>query len=1091
MPRDAENPADDELPVDLRTLLRAMSDAVLILNREGRWLAAAPTLAYETPRNRERLDFLIGRTFHEVEPEQADKMLATVIAALDTGQTQQIEYEVHRVGDRTSWFAAAVSPIDEDRVVWVARNVTDRVLARQDLQTRVAERTRELSVLLDVSRELTALRGLGELVRAQLEQMRRVIDYSGGSAVAIEGDICRIIQSAGPDGPENDIKDTFFPLNRHLELVRTILSNKPVIIANVRGDEQLAQDYRAILGEGIERPEYHYIRGWMAIPITQGGKVVAFISLSKDVPDYFTEHHLEMALAIAQHASVAAENAALLEETNRSTREISALYEISKALSSTLELKPLLELVLDELKNVVDYDGAGVLLRVEGGLRQFAVRRPESVAHLPEREGVAHIWREDGPAFRQVARGLPGILDDTLGDSLVAAQYRDSWGGDLHNTPAQYARSLLSVPLFVRDELIGAITLAHRQPGYYTEADVERVKTIAGPAATAIDNARLFEQTEARTREVSALFEISKALSSTLELEPLLNLMLDELLKIVDYDGAGVSLIVGDQVTQLAVRRPAAYIGMPGQGSETMEQAFGSNWEKIKAGEVAGIDDVWDDSIPAQMFRRPWGGDLRGTAVEYVHSILAVPLISRDKVIGTINLAHGEAAHYNEEHIALVKSVAGPAAAAIENARLFEQTQARTREMSALLEVSHAVVSTLDVPTLIGVILDQLQTILEHDGSSVVVREGDELVIVDSRAKKGAQREVGMRFTLEQSGILWQTVGAGNHMIIDDIRADEPLANNYRAVIGQAGLVDVEPFKSIRSWMAVPLQLGDQAIGMLTMSRQVPNYFTDEHAQLVGAFANQAAVALDNARLYEDMRSSARRLEALSRADSELFRSLDLNTVLQALVDVTVDVLGADKSMVSTWDNETRIMTLRAWRNLGDIALSYIRDVFDSGHPNMDGASVVVDEAASARPHMVPIIQAEGIQSVIEIPVRSAEGRPLGFFSVGYTAAHRFEEPEQRLLMALADRAAVAISNAELYARDRQLTALEERQRLARELHDSVSQALYGIALGARTARTVLDRDPLKAIEPVDYVLALAEAGLAEMRALIFELRPE
>jgi signal transduction histidine kinase len=85
----------------------------------------------------------------------------------------------------------------------------------------------------------------------------------------------------------------------------------------------------------------------------------------------------------------------------------------------------------------------------------------------------------------------------------------------------------------------------------------------------------------------------------------------------------------------------------------------------------------------------------------------------------------------------------------------------------------------------------------------------------------------------------------------------------------------------------------------------------------------------------------------------------------------------------------------------------------------------------------------------------------------------------------------VAIENARLFEQAGQVAALEERQRLARELHDSVSQALYGIALGARTARTQLDREPAKAVEPVEYVLSLAEAGLAEMRSLIFELRPE
>ena len=93
--------------------------------------------------------------------------------------------------------------------------------------------------------------------------------------------------------------------------------------------------------------------------------------------------------------------------------------------------------------------------------------------------------------------------------------------------------------------------------------------------------------------------------------------------------------------------------------------------------------------------------------------------------------------------------------------------------------------------------------------------------------------------------------------------------------------------------------------------------------------------------------------------------------------------------------------------------------------------------------------------------------------------------------MAFANYAAIAIENARLYKQTGNLAALEERQKLARELHDSVSQALYGIGLGARTARTILEREPAKAAEPLDYVLSLSDAGLAEMRALIFELRPE
>jgi PAS domain S-box-containing protein len=117
--------------------------------------------------------------------------------------------------------------------------------------------------------------------------------------------------------------------------------------------------------------------------------------------------------------------------------------------------------------------------------------------------------------------------------------------------------------------------------------------------------------------------------------------------------------------------------------------------------------------------------------------------------------------------------------------------------------------------------------------------------------------------------------------------------------------------------------------------------------------------------------------------------------------------------------------------------------------------------------------------------------RVVGWLNVGYAPGRQPNPAEVAFLSTIANHAAVAAENARLLVEAREKAALEERQRLARELHDSVSQALYGIALGARTARTLLERDPASAIEPLDYVLSLADAGLAEMRALIFELRPD
>jgi len=162
-------------------------------------------------------------------------------------------------------------------------------------------------------------------------------------------------------------------------------------------------------------------------------------------------------------------------------------------------------------------------------------------------------------------------------------------------------------------------------------------------------------------------------------------------------------------------------------------------------------------------------------------------------------------------------------------------------------------------------------------------------------------------------------------------------------------------------------------------------------------------------------------------------------------------------------------------------------------------APVIIDDVRGDTPEAAAFRQFAGdellttygyIRSWLGVPLIAQE-RVVGMLSLDHNEPDHYTGRDAQLVLAIANQSAIAIENSRLYWQAKELAALEERNRLARELHDSVSQALYGIALGARTARTQLDRDPAKAKEPIEYTLQLAEAGLAEMRALIFELRPE
>ena len=161
---------------------------------------------------------------------------------------------------------------------------------------------------------------------------------------------------------------------------------------------------------------------------------------------------------------------------------------------------------------------------------------------------------------------------------------------------------------------------------------------------------------------------------------------------------------------------------------------------------------------------------------------------------------------------------------------------------------------------------------------------------------------------------------------------------------------------------------------------------------------------------------------------------------------------------------------------------------------------IIIDDVRSDAPLAIAYRQVVGeerlrrefrhIRSWLGVPLVSKE-RAIGLLAVIHEEPSHYTEGDAELVRTIANQAAIAIENARLYERAQSAAALEERQHLARELHDSVSQALYGITLGSDAALTLLERDPARVAEPLQYVRSLAEAGLAEMRALIFELRPE
>jgi PAS domain S-box-containing protein len=430
----------------------------------------------------------------------------------------------------------------------------------------------------------------------------------------------------------------------------------------------------------------------------------------------------------------------------------------------------------------------------------------------------------------------------------------------------------------------------------------------------------LQKEVEDRTRELSTLLDVTHNVSSTLELQPLLGMILDQLKMVVSFDGATVMAVEGEDLVNL-------YRQGPGRSGHVVQRRFPAAsqellWTTLQRGAPVIIGDVRGDTALAKEYRRI-NGKLLETTLSYVRSWMGVPMVLKERVVGVLSLASRQTNCYAAHDASLVRAVANQAAIAIENARLYEQSVQRTSELSALLDVSHTVASTLELEPLLDLILDQLNLVADNDGITLLEVQGDEFVVLLRRVPGHEDQEFPRSYSAQGHGPIWDKLRRGEVAVIGNVRGDDSMARAYRRTVGD--FLDTSlSFEA--SFMAVPLMLKDRIIGLLGLSSARSDHYNPHHGEVALAIAQQAAVAIENARLYQKAQEAA---------------------------------------------------------------------------------------------------------------------------------------------------------------------VLEERQRLSRELHDSVSQALYGIGLAAQTARTLVERDPAEAIRPLDYVVSLAKTGLAEMRALILELRPE
>lgn len=652
-----------------------------------------------------------------------------------------------------------------------------------------------------------------------------------------------------------------------------------------------------------------------------------------------------------------------------------------------------------------------------------------------------------------------------------------------------YASAMM--PLYNRGRWIGTLMFNWPAPYEFSERDQRIYTALIQQAAPIIDSIRAYLAEEEARQESELLYRMSEGINAAMTFHEVV-----EAVARVDTEGTAIYLTLwdnhdGDHSNQfeiISVIRSADHTNIPNTGARFTRQDF--PLVDTMFGEPVWMfeDILTDPRVDPQSL-----GML--TAIGS-RAMIATDLMYHGRRIGGLAFHDAKPRRYNQSQIRLTLGIGELASAALERIRLQRLTEISRRRAETLAAMNAALsqANTEDeILTAITKVAEpygaDLSTLsYSQIGDTGAVDSVTTVAVRSSMAQKEYTAEVlQKRYRLSEYPFIKLAYERPYAPIfIEDVFSDE------RPEIQMA--LDARPEPKWQAAIVFPLQVGNLWQGVLFFSWANPQKFSEEIHTLFNAVQPAVAAVVARRRAFLAERQRAHQLETVAKVSAAATSILDVDALLDTVAELLrINFENYQMSIFLLDPNGYYLLPTvptyspRATRPIQIVPLT-------DEHSPVARAARTQQGVIANDLHQLPALRtaplSPNVRSEIAVPMVINE-QLVGVLDVQSDETNYFTNSDIWVMATLADLIAVAVQNARLYTQAQELAIVEERSRLAHELHDSVSQALYGIALGTRTARMLLDQDPTRLAEPLDYVLSLAEGGLSEMRALIFDLRPE
>lgn len=529
----------------------------------------------------------------------------------------------------------------------------------------------------------------------------------------------------------------------------------------------------------------------------------------------------------------------------RDEEELRALLDLSRDIGLLLDTSELLAQVIQSMARVFGYRNAAIFLVDEDADEVYVAAYPDH--QLPSLLGERWPIEAASVVGRVVTTGSPQLMQEGVGDTYLSMA-----GG---------VRSELAVPMTLGGRTIGVFDLVSDEPDAFALADLHRVTAVADQVAMALHNAELYREVEEQRQTASSLAQMAKIVNSTLDLDQVLSVALERLEEVIPYDSASIMLAEGTDLVVTAAR-----------GFENVEQILGSvfhaederniGYRAMLAQRVRVVPDVRQLS--------DWGhdeGDIE--ELDVVRAWIGAPLVVKGRSLGLLTLDSHLPNFYDEADGRLAGAFADQIAVAVQNARLYQTAQDRARELALLHEISRQISALLDIDELLNEIVRRVSETFGYQIVSVhLVDEATGLL------RFAAQHGLNEDFVrdhvvrVDDRGIVPEAVQQRVPLLVPDVTIDP------RYVAAAPG---------IRSELAIPLLVGDEVIGVFNLESERVDAFSEGDVQLMTALAQQVAIAMHNANLFEDVRHQAAELSTMAYSLAEEKGKLD--AILKNIVD--------------------------------------------------------------------------------------------------------------------------------------------------------------------------------------------------------------